>query len=197
MKVALFMMLAVILLLPVASHAELLSTGTYTVVEMGFGRFRATDEKGNTVLLHLSRGVSRFEPDDWIMHEGDKVYVEYMPTFRNRPTPTCVLVRLVERGPASSALVSPLEGLVEEMGRANIRVRVATDEGDILSFQFALGRRDTRYEPSGWAPQAGDRVRVQFSTRASLLPWQKTLVANLIQRLEKTDEAAAEPARRR
>jgi len=179
-----------------AFAVDLLSKGTYQVTETGFGRFRAKDESGNTVLLHLARGTSRFEPDQWLMHEGDKVYVEYMPTFRERAKPTCVLIRLVEKGPKSAALTSPLEGLVEEMGRGSVRVRVAAGAENVFSYTFAIGRRDTRYDPAGWSPRAGDRVRVQFVMRPAVIGWGYTLVANLIQQAENAAGAKADTERK-
>lgn len=168
-------------LLTGATWADDLEKGMFTVTETGFGRFRAVDESGDEYLLHLGRGVTRYEPETWIMHEGDKVYVEYWPTYRDRPTPTCVLIRLEEPGPKSKALTSPMEARVEEMGRTGIRVRKSVGD-EVMTFQFSVGRRTTRYVPSGWVPKSGEMVTVHFSSRPATFGWGHTLVAEKIEK---------------
>jgi hypothetical protein len=174
------MIVVSIYLLAGGASADDMEKGLFTVSEMGFGRFRAINEEGTEFLLHLSRGMTQFEPDQWEMHVGDKVYVEYWPTFRDRPTPTCVLIRLEEPGPQTQALTSPMEARVEEMGRTAIRVR-KTVEDRVVTFTFALGRRTT-YVPSGWVPQAGEALVVHFSMRPARFGWGHTLVADRIEK---------------
>jgi hypothetical protein len=167
-------------LLAGAALADDLMTGVFTITEMGHGRFRATDQAGTEYLLHMGRGVTRLEPLDWIMNEGDRVYVEYWPTFRNRPTPTCTLIRLEERGAKSAALTNPLIARVEEMGRIGIRVRQSVGD-QVITYQFFIGR-GTRYMPAGWVPKSGDPVAIHFTTRPATFGWGQTLTANQIEK---------------
>ncbi len=163
-----------------AALADDLMTGTFTITETGHGRFRATDSTGAEYLLHMSRGVTQTEPAEWMMNEGDQVYVEYWPTFRDRPTPTCTLIRLVEAGPISAALRSPMTARVEEMGRTGIRVRQSIGD-QVTTHRFATGRR-TKYNPPGWVPKSGETVIVHFSMGQIPFGWGYTLTADLIER---------------
>ncbi len=161
--------------------ADDLMTGTFTITEMGHGRFRAKDQTDTEYLLHIGSGVTQLEPTDWMINEGDQVYVEYWPTFRDRPTPTCTLIRLVEAGPKSAALRSPMTARVEEMGRTGIRVRQSIGD-QVMTHRFATGRR-TKYRPAGWVPKSGEAVVIHFSVRMAPFGLGHVLTANNIEQL--------------
>lgn len=146
------------------AHAEDVQKETFTMTEMGFGRFRAVDESGTEFLLHLAQRVTQLEPEDWQVHEGDKVYEEYWPSYRGRPNPTYTLIRLAEASSKSKALTNPFKGQIEEVGRGAVRVR-KTVEGETHTFRFLMGRRQTSYVPVGWVPPPGERVTISYSTR--------------------------------
>ncbi len=167
-------------LLAGTAGADELATGSFTITETGHGRFRCVDGTHAQYLLYMARGVTRFEPIDWVMCEGDQVYVEYWATFRNRPTPTCTLIRLDKAGPKTAALTNPLPAQVEEMGRIGIRVRQSVGD-QLFVRQFSISR-STKYVPAGWIPQPGESVMIHFTSRPATFGWGHILIADTIER---------------
>ena len=165
------------------AQADDIETGVFTVTEMGHGRFRAVDEEGTEFLLHLGRGVTRLEPEQWEIYVGDKVYVEFWPTYRGRPTPTCTLIRLEEPSARTRALTSPMEARIEEVGRTAVRVRKTVD-GEVMTFTFARGR-GTTFLPAGWSPRPGEMAEIHFTITPPRVPVPglgHTLVAEKIEK---------------
>lgn len=180
MRVRVLAMLIGGLLISGACLAQENEKGTFTITEMGFGKFRAKDKKGTEYLLYMAKKVTRFEPEGWQMTEGDKAYIEYWPTYKEKPTPTCTLIRLEEPGAKTKALTNPLSCQIEEMGRGSVRVRKAVGK-EVVTYKMLVGRK-TSYVPSGWKPNPGENVVINYSTRPTKFGWGYTLIADKIEK---------------
>ena len=109
-----------------------------------------------------------YEPASWRPAVGDEVTVEYTAVDRRGRTVLRVdKVVLVEAGPNTVQIESPVEIRIAEAGRTAVRGVVIGEDGeDGASIRFARAR-ESRFIPEGWAPQPGERARLTFTTRAA------------------------------
>jgi len=141
------------------------ATISLTVIETGFSKFLAGDEKGKEYEFQIVKHTTKYDPEDWQMAEGDQVLIEYVPVSENLPNQTCVLVRLEKPGVKTATLVNPIDGQVADISHSSITINKQVEK-DVVSYKLFINRQ-TRFIPSDWKPQVGDQVIIDYSNRSA------------------------------
>ena len=154
-----------------------------TVQETGWGKFKIKDENGTVRLFHISKKATAFSPEDWRPMIGDKVSIKYS-TFQRRNTTVAQIdtVKLIEAGPNTPRMTSPVDVEIREMGRGSVRVKILKS-GKLV--KFSRGRA-TRMEPAGWVPTAGEKARITFSFRTGMF-FGVTYIADMIAKVKEKE----------
>lgn len=149
------------------------------ITETGHGKFKLSDSAGVERLLLLSMKGTSYEPATWRPTVGDRVKVQ-ASTVETRSGPGLAVDRatLVEAGPDTWMETSPIEVEIQERGRSGIKAK-AVKSGKPVRFDAG---RETVWEPTGWAPAAGERARVTFHTVPSRFGFTVVHVADRIEK---------------
>ncbi len=84
---------------------------------------------------------------------------------------------LVERGPDSIEIKSPVKVQILEKGRSGVKASIeGTDK--VLRFTTA---RETVWDPAGWAPNAGEKAQITFHLQASTIGFNLAYIAEKIE----------------
>jgi len=157
------------------------NTAVGTIQEIGWGKFKIKDEDGTVRLFHISKKATTFSPDDWRPMLGDKVSIKFS-TFQRRSATIAQIdsVKLLEAGPNTPRMTSPVNVEIREVGRTGFKVKLL-DSGKLVKFSR---HRATRMEPAGWVPNVGDRAKITFSSRAGVT-YNITYLADKVERIKK------------
>lgn len=151
-----------------------------TVEETGWGKFKIKDKDGTLRLFHVSKKSTTFSPEDWRPMKGDKVSVKFS-TFQRRNATIAQIdsVKLVEAGPNTPRMTSPVEVEIREVGRSGFRVKLL-DSGKLVKFSR---HRGTQMEPVGWTPAVGDKAKITFSFRTGMM-FGVTYIADKVEKIK-------------
>ena len=121
-----------------------------------------------------------YSPADWRPGSGDKVKISYYTkTSRDGSKQKLVIdnLTLIELNPANKMPESPVEGVIQNPGKKWIDVKVGSK-----IMKFEKNRKRTVYEPTGFIPSPGQKVRITFSKIPAKFGTSK--IMNVIDKIE-------------
>lgn len=121
-----------------------------------------------------------YSPEDWRPGNGDKVKISYYTkTSRDGSKQKLVIdnLTLIQLNPANKIPESPVEGIVQNPGKKWIDVKVGSK-----IMKFEKNRKRTVYEPTGFIPAPGQKVRITFSKVPAKFGTSK--IMNVIDKIE-------------
>jgi hypothetical protein len=135
------------------------------ITEIGFGAFNVTAASGTDLRLHESNKTTVYTPENWRPQTGDKVHIEFTEEYRRDRSVLMVdQAKLIEPGPETHLLESPLNAIIEEAGRSGYRARLPDYGNQVHKF---ITSRETTVSPPEWSPSPGDTVKIHFETQAA------------------------------
>jgi len=155
-------------------------TKSGTITEMGFGKFIMEDESGTQQRFHIKKKTTVFSPNSWRPMNGDKVQVSYVKaSARSGIILKLTKVELLEAGPASQAIKSPME--VEIIDISHRKILVVIPE---VNTEMRFDRtRKTRLVPDGWVPAPGDRAIIHFHSKSARFSFGIVQIADKVEKV--------------
>lgn len=155
------LLIAVLFLAPLAASAgESVVSGK--ISDTGWGKFILKEAGGLERTYAVGRRATSYEPSDWRPAAGDQVKVDWYEKKGKLVAGKVTLVKLGANSIDPASMKSPLIVKVTEAGRSGIK---AIPEGKSTEIKFTYQRKHSKFEPTGWNPQAGERVRVDFEAK--------------------------------
>jgi hypothetical protein len=160
-----------------------------TVQELGFLKFKVLNKDGTSLLVHLAKDSTGYEPADWRPIVGDEINVSYLEVQRrNEKILQATKVTLVKASPNAVSITSPVEVEIVETGRSGYRAKIVSS-GNVVRFSKGRG---TSVSPAGWTPAPGDKVVITFTSKPSVGGSGMSYVAEKVEKggnAEKTEKA--------
>ena len=174
-------LLCVVFAAVVASPVRAADEVSGTVAEKGFGSFKLSDKSGTARLFNESQRSTKYSPDTWRPANGDTVKVSYTEVQKKSGIVHAVdTVTLVTRGPESVEIKSPVTVQILEKGRGAVKVKLG-DSDKVVRF---LTGKATTWQPSGWAPSAGEKAKISFHAQAAPIGFTVSYVADSIEQVK-------------
>lgn len=150
------------------------------IQERGRGKFFLEEENGMRRQFYESKKTSVYIPGNWRPKSGDKVNVSFFKKPHRSGTMMLVAakIELIEGGPLTMNLKSPVEVEILEIGRKFIRVNIIEAN---QSMQFTKVRK-MQMIPTGWVPYGGEKAKIYFHTKPSRFTFN---LVYLIDKIEK------------
>lgn len=121
-----------------------------------------------------------YTPGDWRPGRGDKVKISYYTKSSKDGSKQKLVMdnlTLVQMNPANKTPDSPVEGIIQNPGKKWIDVKV----GDKI-MKFEKNKRRTIYEPTGFIPAPGQKVKIYFTKTP--MKFGKGTIMNVIDKIE-------------
>lgn len=133
-------------------------TVTGVVEKGGFGKFILRAKSGEQATYNTGRGT-KYEPENFRVHEGDTVEVTYYDKdHRGKTIQAVSLLKLIKANPDFKEPSNPAVGTIKEAGRRNFLVYIPEIK-KAWKFEIARGWKTI---PKGWKPAADDKVKVTY-----------------------------------
>jgi len=153
------------------------------LTEEGYGKFKMLDKESQIeFLIYQSKKETTYSPEDWRPQLGDTISVDcYVKDKRfgnDASMLVAAMIKLVEPGPQSLTIESPVKVKLLEMGRRKVLVKF---EDSKKSMRFDKARK-LDYDPIGWVPNSGDEIFIHFIKKESRFNYNMAYVITKIEK---------------